>query len=64
MRQRAVVMAAAFTMLLAVGVTGAGRESLHQHPAYMERSAMLIEQIIPSGESQNLLPEPSQEIIE
>lgn len=63
MKQKAVVMAAVFTMLMAVGVTGAGRETLHQHPAYLERSAMLIEQIIPSGESQYLLPEPSQEII-
>lgn len=63
MKQKAVVMAAAFTMLLAIGVTGAGREPLHQHPAYLERSAMLIEQIIPSGETKLLLPEPSQEII-
>lgn len=34
MKQKAVVMATAFTMLLAVGVTGLGNEVLHQHPAY------------------------------
>lgn len=63
MKQKAVVMATAFTMLLAVGVTGAGRDSIHQHPAYLERSAMLIEQLIPSDGGQFLLPEPNQEII-
>lgn len=63
MKQKAVIMAATFTMLLAIGVTGAGRESLHQHPAYLERSAMLIEEIIPSEDDQILLPAPTQSIV-
>lgn len=63
MKQKAVIMATAFTMLLAVGVTGAGRECLHQHPAYLERSAMLIEEIIPSEDAQSLLPAPTQKTV-
>lgn len=38
MKQKAVAMAAAFTMLLAVGVTGLGSEILSQHPAYTNPS--------------------------
>lgn len=38
MKQKAVVMTTAFTMLLAVGVTGIGTELLHQHPAYANQS--------------------------
>lgn len=64
MKQKAVIMATAFTMLLAVGATGAGRECLHRHPAYLERSAMLIEEIIPSEDAQILLPAPTQKIVE
>ena len=38
MKQKAVAMAAAFTMLLAAGVTGLGSEILSQHPAYANPS--------------------------
>lgn len=38
MKQKAVVMTTAFTMLLAVGVTGFGTELLHQHPAYANQN--------------------------
>ena len=41
MKQKAVVMATAFTMLLAVGVTGFGSEALHQHPAYTSQNAQI-----------------------
>ena len=41
MKQKAVVMATAFTMLLAVGVTGLGSEALHQHPAYTGQNAQI-----------------------
>lgn len=41
MKQKAVVMTTAFTMLLAVGVTGLGYETLHQHPAYASRNVGL-----------------------
>ncbi|MCI9597120.1 MAG: hypothetical protein HFE75_07470 [Firmicutes bacterium] len=39
MKQKAVVMATTFTMLLAVGVIGLGGETLHQHPAYANQTA-------------------------
>lgn len=41
MKQKAVVMTTAFTMLLAVGVTGLGTELLHQHPAYANQNIRL-----------------------
>lgn len=44
MKQKAVVMATAFTMLLAVGVTGLGSEALHQHPAYSTQNARVEQQ--------------------
>ncbi len=39
MKQKAVVMATTFTMLLSVGVIGLGSEALHQHPAYAGQTA-------------------------
>lgn len=41
MKQKAVVMTTAFTMLLAVGVTGLGTELLHQHPAYASQNILM-----------------------
>lgn len=41
MKQKAVVMTTAFTMLLAVGVTGLGTDLLHQHPAYTNQTIRL-----------------------
>ncbi len=41
MKQKAVAMATAFTMLLAVGATGLGSEALHQHPAYTNQNIRL-----------------------
>lgn len=63
MKQKAIVTAATFTMLVALGVTGVGSESLHQHPAYLCRQAMQIEQISQQGLQQRLLPAPPQERI-
>lgn len=34
MKEKTIAMATAFSMLLAIGVTGIGTESLHQSPAY------------------------------
>lgn len=48
MKQKAVVMATAFTMLLAVGVTGLGSETLHQHPAYTNQKLELTSQQVPA----------------
>lgn len=63
MKQKAIVTAATFTMLVALGVTGVGSESLHQHPAYRYRQAMQIEQISQQALQQRLLPAPPQERI-
>lgn len=63
MKQKAIVMATTFTMLVALGVTGVGSESLHQHPAYRYRQAMQIEQISRQDTQQKLLPAPPQERI-
>lgn len=41
MKQKAVVMTTAFTMLLAVGVTGLSSELLHQHPVYANQNISL-----------------------
>lgn len=64
MKQKAVVMATAFTMLLAVGVTGLGSEMLHQHPAYMNQNLQLEQQTAslsaPTTETL-LLAAPAQE---
>lgn len=48
MKQKAVVMATAFTMLLAVGVTGLGSEALHQHPAYANQKLETASRQIPA----------------
>lgn len=48
MKQKAVAMATAFTMLLAVGVTGLGSEALHQHPAYTNQNIRLEAQQTPA----------------
>ncbi|MCQ4636752.1 hypothetical protein NE619_08415 [Anaerovorax odorimutans] len=65
MKQKAVAMATAFTMLLAVGVTGLGSEALHQHPAYTNQSIRLEAQQIPAlsapTEETLLLAAPAQE---
>lgn len=41
MKQKAILMATAFSMFLAVGVTGVGSETLHQHPAYARQNVQL-----------------------
>ena len=66
MKQKAIVMATTFTMLMAMGITGVGSESLHQHPAYRYREAMQIEQIQQTAlqdTQQLLLPAPPQKRI-
>ena len=65
MKQKAVVMATAFTMLLSVGVTGLGSEALHQNPAYANQNIRLETQQISklaAPEAQRLLlAAPSQQ---
>ena len=64
MKQKAVVMATAFTMLLAVGVTGLGSEVLQQHPAYAKQNIRLADRQTPGisvqGSNQLLLAAPTQ----
>lgn len=65
MKQKAVAMATAFTMLLAVGVTGLGSEMLHQHPAYTSQNIRLEDQKAPAltgtGTDTLLLAAPTQQ---
>lgn len=65
MKQKAVVMATTFTMLLAVGVIGLGSDTLHQHPAYANQAATAEAQQILSISTPEtgalLLAAPTQE---
>lgn len=65
MKQKAVVMATAFTMLLAVGVTGLGSEALHQTSAYANQNIRLetqqISKLTASEVQRLLLAAPGQQ---
>lgn len=65
MKQKAVIMATAFTMFLAVGVTGLGSEVLHQHPAYASQNVQLAAkqsaELRTAGTGTLLLAAPAQE---
>lgn len=41
MKEKTIAMATAFSMLLAIGVTGVGTESLHQSPVYNAPQAQI-----------------------
>lgn len=65
MKQKAVIMATAFSMLLSVGVTGIGSETLHRHPAYanqtVEREAQKILSLSAPGNEILLLTGPADQ---
>lgn len=62
--KQAVAMATMFTMLLAVGVTSLGNESIHQHPAYTDQEMRVqsdIKLIAPPSDRLLLAAPPSDE---